>query len=785
MLLIINIFRPRNSFIIKLALLLAFICIALAFTFLVIKDFSIPIIGVGDVSQYEHTGFYVEQNLTFTPLPKLNFVNNQVFYPYGTNGVFQSFGLERDLFFAILHSSLGIGPWLQIYYLLATLITAVGTFALLVRDYGFVRATGAGLIVTFFNLYTISRYPYQMNLAVCHWTTLSFVADFLIVKKFVLKQHISLWLILVRGCLLILSLSQDLGYIAGYGLTSFTVSIIFITILLVYRYCTRQIRLNSLFFNRAIATYKQEFFTYPRIAILLVCLMIVFGYIYVPLVLQISREAKSFDLSGARAGFSFWTNPLRLLIPLFPKFNPGLPFEKVLFDTPDGGSTGWFLLIIAILGIWQSRRQITIFIPLIITFILCLLFNPIFFPTLKIFPWFVLNRVGGRSTSVYPVILCLFALSINLNGLRSRARNLVCALLVCLACIELFTIYSSLEYQPYYPDKNFFTYMNYVKKQSGEAVLDWPFCIAGGNDMGDGASTCPYDNVEVPALRRFHEKKVMGHYFGRLHPSQTMPYLIAGWEKLLNNPCFTPSEWSFFTDFYKFNDFVGINLYEELLPKKCANEFYRRFGTPTAETVVPKSGKVKFIPKSLNLKNQVNLSLGNKLRLVPISDLSKSNLLQFNSPPGLISAGLTNIENEKGNNVRWGKEPETTLIFTLSKPQILNLDFKFEDSVVGQEVVIEINQKAVKDISNLQSNSFEERIIFEGIAGDNNITFKYKKEMTLLDFLKDSIHLITSKGTTGINYSNIKNISRRYRYRNAIKFSRLVISAESKPLMKR
>lgn len=655
---------------------------------------------------------------------------------------------------------------------------------MLVQDYGFVRATGAGLIVTFFNSYTIYRYPNQINLAVCHWTTLSFIADFLIVKKVVLKQHISLWLILVRGCLLILSLSQDLGYIAGFGLTSFTVSIGFITILLGYRYFKRQIRLNSLFLQRGIATYKQEFFIHPRLLSLLIGLIIIFACIYIPLVLQISREAKSFDLAGARAGFSFWTNPLRLLIPLFPNFNPGLPFEKVLFDSGDGGSTGWFLVIIGFIGLWQSRRQITIFIPLIIIFILCLLFNPIFFPTLKIFPWFALNRVGGRSTSIYPVILCLFALPINFNRLRLRAKRLLCALLVCLACIELFTIYFSLNYQPYYPDKSFFSYMNYVKQQPGEAVLDWPFCIAGGNDMGDGASTCPFNNVEVPALRRFHEKKVMGHYFGRLHPSQTQPYLMAGWDKLLNHPCFTPSEWSFFTDFYKFNNFVGINLYEDLLPKECANEFYKRFGTPTAETIIPKSGRVKFIPKSINLKNQVNLTLGNSLKLEPTLNFDKSDLLRFNSPPALISAGLANIEkDDKGNNVRWGKEPETTLTFSLSKAQILNLNFQFEDFVVGQEIVIEVNQKAVKFISNLPINkSFQDKIIFPARAGSNNITFKYKEEMTILDFLKDSLQLITADGTRGINYANIKNISRRYRFRNAIKFNNLVISAEPKPL---
>jgi hypothetical protein len=128
----------------------------------------------------------------------------------------------------------------------------------------------------------------------------------------------------------------------------------------------------------------------------------------------------------------------------------------------------------------------------------------------------------------------------------------------------------------------------------------------------------------------------MGQYFGRLHPSQIEPYLQAGWDKLFfpdssdvskatrQARCFRPAEWSFFTDFYKLNDFAGINLYVDLLPEDCVGEFYTRFGTPAAETLVPGAGRVKFIAKSPELRNRVNLPLGAKLKFEPRLDLSES-----------------------------------------------------------------------------------------------------------------------------------------------------------------
>ncbi len=680
---------PNFSFKKSLLLILALIGILTAFSLLVIKDFSSPLTGwtgLGPwpflnhdyVDQNEYPGFFLAKNLTFTPFPKLDLLNNQSFYPYGTSSVFLVWSLEKDIFYAILYTLFGAsGPWLQIYYLVTILITAVGTYILLFRDYGLVRASGVAFLVSFCNFYAINKYPHHFNLAVIHWITLGFITDFLIVKRVVLNQHISLRLILIRVCLLLLSFGHDLGYIAGFGLMSFTVSILFIAMLLGYRAFSKELRLGELL-QQELENYKHDFYTYPRTCLSLLGLSFLAGYIYLPLVFQIAREAKSFDFTGVWMG-SFDINPFRIFIPFFPIINnPSQSFKSLFRDSPEaigGGSPGWFLVILGTIGLWQSRKKIIIFLPLLTIFIFCLFYIPqdistlkvlakliililatlalwltrkrkiifipllivvlgLFFykptlfllPTLKVFPWFTYNRVAGRCTIVYPVILCLFALHINFNRLLPLRRKILVGLLVFLACIEFGTAYSfRFDYaQPTPLDNNFFTYMDYVKKQPGEAVLDWPFCVKGG---GGATGICPYGrfNSGIYTLRRFHEKKVMGTYFGRLHSSQVEPYLQAGWDKLFfpdetrtrQARCFNEAEWSFFTDFYKFNDFAGINLYLDRLPKDCLADFYTRFGTPAVETVVPGTGVVQFIPKSAELRNQVNLTLGTSLKFIP------------------------------------------------------------------------------------------------------------------------------------------------------------------------
>jgi hypothetical protein len=152
--------------------------------------------------------------------------------------------------------------------------------------------------------------------------------------------------------------------------------------------------------------------------------------------------------------------------------------------------------------------------------------------------------------------------------------------------------------------------------------------VIGGNGVGNTEGLCPIYNKSsgVHSLKRFHQKKVVGHYYGRLHPSQIKSFVDAGWGKmsepdshiwnestqLIKN--FTPEQWEFFTDFFKFNDFAGINLYIDLIPKTEQQEFFRRFGNPTKSTVVPIAGNVVFIPKPKSWFALVNLQKGKKIK---------------------------------------------------------------------------------------------------------------------------------------------------------------------------
>jgi hypothetical protein len=623
----------NNRNLLIFSVLLAFIF--LAFSCLVIKDFSQPLIGyfgVGPgfltnrdhVDFMEYPGFYLAKNLSFQPLPHLVLDSNQAFYPYGVNAVFQPWVLERDYFYAIFYSLFGTGGWLQLYYLFSIAIAALGTSLLLNKDYGIVRAIFTGLLVSFGNFYAVNKYPHHFNIAVLHWTTLGIIVDFLIFKKVIFKQHISLQFILLRLLLLILSLGQDLGYVAGFALMSFIINCLSIAIVIAYRTLTQGERRISIKIRQQVLTCQYEFIHSPKIHILLLVLIFIFTYLYLPLVIEISQAAKSPELSGSNSG-AWWANSIRLFIPYLPIISIQDNLNQVFRDIPEtvyDGRPGLYLVILGLLGCWRSRKNMIIFLPLIIIFLLCLVYNPSSLPTLKIFPWFAFNRVGGRSSLIYPIILAIFALHANLNWLKYRQRKIVACLLILLACLETSNAYYlKLSYQPYQLNANFYTYIDRVKNQPGEAVLDFPFCAKGGNRVG----ICPYyrSNGGIFALRRFHQKKVMGHFFGRLHPSQIEPYLQAGWDKLLipnrhksrQAKCFSDRQWSFFTDFYKYNDFAGINLYLDLLPKNCVGEFYRRFGKGAIETQIPEAGRVVFIPKSAKMRSQVNPILGKKIKL--------------------------------------------------------------------------------------------------------------------------------------------------------------------------
>ena len=626
---------PERAFLLFLLLLsVVIICFGTYF----LSNLTQPLVGYGDTNVWEYIGYYVGENIQFTPFPQLDLVNNQVFYPYGVSSVFQNWGFERDFFYAVLSNLFGYGGWLKIYYILSLIITSIGAYILLSREYSNFRAGAVSLIVTFANFNAINRYPGHYGYAILHWTVLSIIADFLIVKRVAEIRHVSLRLIFIRLCLLFLSLGQELGYITGFALTSFTVSFFYIVLIIFIRWRNSRKKFSASF-KMHILGYKTEFIRQRYLFGSLIIFAAFFAYLYIPLIIEILQESRKFvDLAGG----GMWSNPLRLFIPRLPDFNiRSIPpvLAKAFGGTAEFGdhNPGLFLVLAGLIGLWQSRHRLLPYVPLLFILITGLLYHPVHFPILRIYPWFTFYRIAGRITLIEPVILCMFALGIKMSSSRPLMQKAGFLLLVGLASVEIYTTYSwAVNFHKYSPshmtaalDPNFFEYMNRVDKQPGEAVLDWPFCIIGGNGIGAREGLCPFylKNNGVYALKRFHHKKVMGQYFGRLHPSQIARHLESGWNYLFSpdtpdifkaarqTQCFDSEQWSFFTDFYTYNDFAGINLYIDLLPDDCVQEFYQRFGDPVAQTKIPFAGRIAFIAKSPDLRSKVDLEAGIKLKL--------------------------------------------------------------------------------------------------------------------------------------------------------------------------
>jgi hypothetical protein len=665
-----------------------------------------PLMAGGDVSIWEYMGYYLSQNLHWLPLPHLELRTDQVFFPYGTTSVFQPWGLERDAFFALVFGALGPGPWVQIYYLLTVFVTVAGAYWLLEEDFGAGRAAMAAALVAFFNFYGTHEYPSHLHICVVHWTTLGILADFVIVTRVVLGRPLSLRLCLLRVALVSLSLGQDLGYVAGFGLVSLTLSAAVLALVTGYRMARGRLSPGGVL-AAARRNFAQELRLHPGSTGALGLALVAASFLYVPLALQIAREAKSFDFS--RIGGGVWyASPLRILMPFLPWLSPANhPFA--LSDTTEGfagGSVGWTFLLPALVGLWCARRRWLVYLPVLLMLGLCLAYRPDTRPTLKIFPWFSFARVGDRATVVYPVLLATLALSARLDGLPRLLRRGLLAAGLALAALEAHTSYGLLPgVQLVVPSRSFFDYMDTIRKQPGQALLDWPFCVTGGNGVGSAQGLCPYYvvNHDDFTYRTYHGKKVVGQYFGRLHPSQLRPFLRAHWERLFvpDDPnifkahgqtrCFDQDEWEVFGKFFALNDFAGIQLHRSLLPPSCVEEFYRRYGRPRAELDWVDGDRLAFISRPADLQPRVDLEVGKSFVLRPYYDPAALDLLEIPQPLLVEVEGLSGLEHQGPARWRWGLGPRVSLQFSLRQARPLDLSFTFAYPELPQRVVVLLN----------------------------------------------------------------------------------------------
>lgn len=705
---------------------LAAIAASLAiYSAIVIRDFSGPIGDHVESFLYEYLSYYVSKNLTWTPLPHLDLENDQAFYPFGTNVALQSFCVERDLLFTALTALFGRGPWLQLYYLGGLVVAAYGTWALLRREHGDVRATLVAIGANLFNFYGAQKYPYHFNMACVHWVTLGIVVDFVIATRLVNKQRVSLALVLLRALLVILSFGLELGHIVGYGLTSLLATCVFTGGLLV----VRRRRGEESELRRFTSGLREEVKTERRVLFGLLGALVVFTTLYGSIVGQIVLATRKYDFSGVPLGV-WWSHPIRLLIPFTPWIHPSEQpkLERIWGDQTEvgigSGGAGWLLLALAVYGFVRAKRRAR-FAPLVVVFLLYVVSRP-GFDLVRWMPWFKFTRVMSRATVVYSTILALLAVDLRWPE-RAGVRKAVMATLAAVGLLELFTFAKiKMGHAAFAFDDHFMTQMKKIEALPGEAVLDFPFCILGGN--GDLHYLCPYMEKlkSVYALQRFHHKKVIGQYLGRVHPSQTQPFADQGWPKMwdpddpdpieadVQTRCLNEREWQFFTEFYEKNDFAGIQLAADRLPPGCAEEFYAHFGKPMGEVKIPRAGRLSFIPRDPASRSRIDKVAARDARLVVRLPSYDQQVVRRQVPAGLTAEGFSGYEKlgdkrHPTEEWRWAVLPSSKLTFEVEGESKLVLGARFKTPLYDQRVTVSVDGKDVATWTELPINTPVER----------------------------------------------------------------------------
>jgi hypothetical protein len=228
--------------------------------------------------------------------------------------------------------------------------------------------------------------------------------------------------------------------------------------------------------------------------------------------------------------------------------------------------------------------------------------------------------------------------------------------------------------------------MKTIKDTPGEAVLDWPFCVAGGNGVGtDLLGRFYHLNNAVGFMQRYHGKKIVGNYFGRLSMTQITPFLVTGWDKMFHpdHPSYfkarqqakpmTEQEWAFFDKFYTLNDFCGISLYPSLLAPGDPHKFYQRFGKPKISATVAGGLEAVFIPKDNERRRLTNKLEGKKSRyLISLEPGEQIDLVKSELPPEISATGWFRLTNSEAGLLRYAGN-KTELVFNSETGRVADL----------------------------------------------------------------------------------------------------------------
>jgi hypothetical protein len=366
--------------------------------------------------------------------------------------------------------------------------------------------------------------------------------------------------------------------------------------------------------------------------------------------------------------------------------------------------------VAGLIGSCWKPRSLLMVVPL-----LCLLILFMFDPHkshLTWLPWFNFARLNDRFSSLFPLLLSAFALALPWDAWKPRVMKGMLVLGLGLFVAEFATAYAFLARMPHRlieASPSFRAFMQTVSQTPGEAVMEWPFRVCGGNGGGRRELGVFVRQHGAMVLQPFHRKKMMGSTFGRLYPSQIQPLLSAGWQHLMlpdsstrdakQRRDFTAEEWAFLEEFYRRNDFCGIIIYPDRLPEETVRGFHGRFGSPAAYTEIKQAGRLEFIPKPAAWRKEVDPQAGLALIFEPQPPkLHDRESIQFTRASegigrALVAGWCT------GPRESWTIEKHAVLEFRWAGPTDRPLVLEFDGVAFGgQQFTLLCNGARLRDV---------------------------------------------------------------------------------------
>ena len=522
------------------------------------------------------------------------FVTDSWMTPKGASVPFMSWSLERDWVGAYFWMWNRDFPFHWVYYGFSLVISYLGVGIILRKmKLSHCAAWGMATLAVLIHVPRHLKTYYHYEHLTEHWVYLAVFLDAWIWQRFYRERRWSWTLEIWRGFFMLGMLGTS-GYFWGPMILEWSlIRLCLVTLAL--------IRLKSGIKTEIDGRLKQ--IGIPVIAGLF--LMFLDFRWFAPLFEEVKRFGPVFQPRDYYATFR------QLFEPLWLK--PLLPMITSRVNEPETVVTiGWLYWIPLLTSFWLLVRKkkwtatlpLSLFLFLILSYAIRTLPDFIRDSIQTFVPFMSFFRVASRMGLFLPatvgavLVLAWPELSewVNVrwkNGKMAGFRGIL-ILFILLSGVEASWLAQPIKAMPPL-DPTALHLLGEVKKLPGSAVLDLPFCVAGGNGICTAAQ-CPNYPLSTAGmcLRAWHGKKTYGLYQARMAPQHCDNYGTApftSWFKAWGERrCFEPQEWNEFCDYLDHQpELSAVLLYPEIWrgsgSRECLQQFDQHLGSPVNEAV--------------------------------------------------------------------------------------------------------------------------------------------------------------------------------------------------------